>query len=222
MAIVGAGYGSACHLLRYLGRHRRILDQRVGVALGGTLVEWLDFGFDPGQVWPDAEWRGLDFAEDAALEAAWRAWWPQGRALPIWDAVGRYRVGGETGWLLVDAKAHLEELAGDCKAKAEERAQIEAAFAETKRALGAEASCDWLRGPYPAASRIAALHFLTAHAVAARLLSVYFCGDRSPNKSCPAEAAGWAPALTEQDALLGLPAVHALRGRLHALQLPVC
>lgn len=222
MAVIGAGYGSECHLLRYLGRHRRAFDARVGAALGGEVLGWLDFHFDPGQVWPDGERKGLDFVDDPALQAAWRAWWPQGRGIHSWDAVARCRVGGEESWLLVEAKANLEELASDCQAKpAGGRAQIEAALAEVKGALGADASRDWLRGHYQHANRIAALHFLVSHGVAARLLYVYFSGDRTPNRSCPTDTAGWSAALERERAHLGIPAEHPLRTHLHALHLPV-
>ena len=222
MAVIGAGYGSECHLLRYLGRHRRAFDARVGAALGGEVVEWLDFHFDPGQVWPDGERRGLDFIEDEALQKAWAEWWPQGRGIHCWDAVARYRKNGETGWLLVEAKGNLEELASDCQAKpAGGRGQIEAALAEVKRALGVDASCDWLRGHYQHANRIATLHFLGWHGVAARLLYVYFSGDRTPNRTCPADAAGWSTALAREQAHLGISADAPIRARIHALHLPV-
>ncbi len=142
------------------------------------------------------------------------------RGIHNWDAVGRYRVGGEEGWLLVEAKANVEELASDCKARGG-RAQIEAALAETKRALGVDAARDWLRGHYQAAKRVAALHFLGSQGVAARLLYVYFSGDRTTNRTCPSDAAGWAAALERERAQLGIPAEHPIRGRMHALHLPV-
>jgi hypothetical protein len=44
MAEMGNGYGSECHLLRYLGRHRTELDKRVREETGGQHVEWLDYG----------------------------------------------------------------------------------------------------------------------------------------------------------------------------------
>jgi hypothetical protein len=222
MAVIGAGYGSECHLLRYLGRHRRAFDARAGAALGGEVLEWLDFHFDPSQVWPDGERRGLDFIEDAALQAAWAAWWPQGRGIHAWDAVGRYRVGRETGWLLVEAKANLEELASDCQAKpAGGRGQIETALAAVKSALGVDVSRDWLRGHYQLANRVAALHFLGRHGVAARLLYVYFSGDRTPNRTCPADATGWSAALAAERVHLGIPPEAPLQARLHALHLPI-
>ena len=222
MASIGAGYGSECHLLRYLGRHRSLFDERVGAALGGAVLGWLDFHFDPSQVWPDGERTGLDFVDDGAVQAAWAAWWPQGRGIHHWDAVGRYRVGAESGWLLVEAKANLEEIASDCRAKPEGgRGQIEAAFAAVKQALGVDAARDWLRGHYQYANRIAALHFLGEHGVAARLLHVYFSGDRTPNRTCPADAAGWADALAQQQAHVGIREGHPIRARIHELHLPV-
>ena len=222
MASIGAGYGSECHLLRYLGRHRGLFDARVGAALGGEVLGWVDFHFDPSQVWPDGERTGLDFVDDVAVQSAWAAWWPQGRGIHHWDAVGRYRAGSETGWLLVEAKANVEELASDCKAKAEGgRGQIEAALAAVKQALGVDPSRDWLRGFYQYANRVAALHFLGAHGVAARLLHVYFSGDRTPNRTCPADAAGWSAPLAQQQAHLGIAAGHPIRARIHALHLPV-
>src|SRR5262245_17322744 len=222
MAVIGAGYGSECHLLRYLGRHRHAFDARVGAALGGEVLDWLDFHFDPSHVWPDGERRGLDFVEDAAVQAAWAAWWPQGRGIHHWDAVGGYRVGGASGFRLVEAKAEREELVSDCQAKsAGGRGQIEAALAEVKQALGVDPSRDWLTGHYQPANRIAALHFLGRHGVAARLLYVYFCGDRTPNRSCPRDAGGWAAALAHERAQLGIPDAAPLAARMHTLHLPV-
>jgi hypothetical protein len=222
MAIIGAGYGSECHLLRYLGRHRRAFDQRVGRTIGGEVLGWLDFHFDASRVWPDRERCGLDFVEDRAVQAAWQAWWPQGPGIHHWDAVGRYRAGAETGWLLVEAKANVEELASDCKAKpGDGRARIEASLAEVKAALGVDAARDWLRGCYQAANRVAALHFLGANGVPALLLHVYFCGDRTPNRTCPADEAGWADALARQAALLGMGMEHPIQARIRALHLPV-
>jgi hypothetical protein len=113
-------------------------------------------------------------------------------------------------------------LASDCQAKpAGGRAQIEAALAEVKRTLGVDASRDWLRGHYQHANRIAALHFLVSHGVAARLLYVYFSGDRTPNRSCPANASGWSAALERERAHLGIPAENPLRARVHTLHLSV-
>jgi hypothetical protein len=103
--------------------------------------------------------------DDAAVQTAWTAWWPQGRGIHHWDAVGRYRTGREEGWLLVEAKANLEELESDCQAKPQGgRGQIEVALASVKQALGVEGSCDWLCGfyQYAIASRLSTFSACTA------------------------------------------------------------
>lgn len=107
MGKIGYGYGSEYHLLRFMGRHRRLLDQRVLASTGGDSVEWLDFCFHLAKPWLDAEIKGLDFMPQghAALEA-WKDWWPKGSGIHNWDAVGRTQRGGSVEWLLVEAKAH--------------------------------------------------------------------------------------------------------------------
>ena len=60
MAEMGDGYGSECHLLRYLGRHRSLFNQEVDSAISGQDLEWLDYPFDPTRTWRDGEWKGLD------------------------------------------------------------------------------------------------------------------------------------------------------------------
>ena len=111
MGEMGYGYGSECHLLRFLGRHRRLLNRRILGVVGGESVDWLDLGFKPSKAWPDAEIKGLDFLpQDHPARAAWKQWWPQGRGIHNWDAVGQVRFGDVEEWLLVEAKANMEEL----------------------------------------------------------------------------------------------------------------
>jgi hypothetical protein len=115
--MMGDGYGSECHLLRYLGRHRALLNQRVLEVTGATAIEWLDYPFDQSRAWQDGEWKGLDFVSDnTPAKAAWRSTWPQGGNAPNWDAIGRLRLGPGEAWLLVEAKANIEELRSSCKA----------------------------------------------------------------------------------------------------------
>ncbi len=51
--MIGNGYGSEFHLLRWMGRHRELFNQRVSTAVGrpGSVIKWMDFGFD-GPVGP--------------------------------------------------------------------------------------------------------------------------------------------------------------------------
>jgi hypothetical protein len=227
MAKMGCGYGSECHLLRFLGRHRQELNRRVLEAVGSERIEWLDFGFQPKGRWQDAEITGLDFLpEGHAARTEWRDWWPRGhgnRGVHTWDAVGQVRVNGTDEWLLVEAKANLEELQPDCGAKSPRSvATIERAFAETRRALGVPEDRDWCHGYYQLCNRLAALSFLNSHDVPARLLLIYFVGDRGDaGRTCPADEGEWQHALRAQAEHVGLPEAHPLADRIHQLFLPV-
>jgi hypothetical protein len=86
----GSGsHGSEHHLLRYLGRHRNRLNACVLETIGmGETIDWLDFHFAADKSGTDAEWKGLDFLEDKYLQNDWTEFWPQGRGIQNWDAVG--------------------------------------------------------------------------------------------------------------------------------------
>jgi hypothetical protein len=108
---MGNGYGSEYHLLRILGRHRDYFNQRLLHLIAAKEVEWLDFPFDSKSPTKDREWKGLDFVEDqrASTISEWEKWWPLGRGIHNWDAVGRINLGTAWEWLLVEAKANIEE-----------------------------------------------------------------------------------------------------------------
>ena len=92
---MGDGYGSECHLLRYMGRHRDTLDRAILAATGGSSIKWLDYPFDKSRRWLDGEWTGLSFLpKNSAARHAWTSWWPQSGKAQNWDAVGKIGVGG--------------------------------------------------------------------------------------------------------------------------------
>lgn len=222
MGRIGHGYGSEWHLLRYLGRHRNLLDRKIKEVTGCGQIEWLDFGFDVNSPWHDAEWKGLDFLqEDFALQTSWGEYWPQGAGIHNWDAVAQTISGGKAEWILVEAKANLEELRSECQARSKESLRkIRAAFDATKAALGVRAEADWMRPYYQYCNRVAALHFLASHGVAARLLFIYFCGDRGDaRRTCPADSVGWEESLRDQSLHVGIPAGSFLK--IQTLFLPV-
>ena len=224
MAEIGSGYGSECHLLRWMGRHRNLFDERVSNAVGrpGAPINWLDFGFAPKKLWPDAELRGLEFLYDRlGLKAAWDKFWPTGGGIHNWDAVGWIGDEPEQELLLLEAKAHVDEMETSCGAGLASTRKIELAFNEVKGSLGASPEADWIRGYYQAANRIAALYFVQREHVPARLLFVYFLGDRVPGRECPRTAVEWKPAITAQWEHLGLALGHCLANRVHGLFLPI-
>lgn len=224
MADIGNGYGSECHLLRFMGRHRSLLNAAVLDATGGSEVEWLDAPFDGSRTWLDGEWKGVDFLpNDDPARPAWARVWPRRGNPPNWDAVGRMTVEGRREWLLVEAKANIEEMRSSCKASPQGgRPLIERTLNRTKEALGVAPERDWLNGHYQFCNRIAALHFLMEHGHPARLLFLYFTGDRhGPGRTCPANADEWVGALAAQAAHVGLPEHHPLQDRVHKLMLDV-
>src|SRR3546814_13709602 len=114
MADMGIGYGSECHLLRYLGRHRAALDAAIRAETGCDDVRWLDYPFDAGRTWKDGEWKGLGFLPvDSPAHEAWRRPWPQGGNAPQRDAVGQVATAAGAEWLLGGAKAHSSGRSGE-------------------------------------------------------------------------------------------------------------
>jgi hypothetical protein len=220
-----ARYGSEYHLLRYLGRHREQFNRKILELIGrGIGIEWLDFPFAIDGSGGDAEWKGLDFLpKDKALQNEWAAFWPQGKGIQNWDAVGEMTGCPDKEWLLVEAKAHIEEIYSDCKAiERGGRSKIQGSFDNVKTAMGVPAERDWLNGYYQYCNRLAVLYFLAQHNVKAHLLFVYFTGDQFPNKFiCPETAAQWKEALQNQDEHVGVPPNNALYGRIHKLFLAV-
>ncbi|HUT49161.1 MAG TPA: hypothetical protein VM325_07460 [Alphaproteobacteria bacterium] len=225
MAAIGDGYGSECHLLRYLGRHRERLDAAVIKATGAARLRWIDCPFEPSQKWKDGRWSRLDFLPDKnKARKKWPDFLPEQDKLQHWDAVGLAEIDGAVEWILVEAKAHLGELRSDCLASAGNGlTPIREALAEIKSDLGVREVLDWLSGYYQYCNRIAALWFLRRHKLKARLLFIYFTGDEFPMHAfeCPEDADGWSQALDERRRHVGLPADHDLSGRMHEIFLPV-
>jgi hypothetical protein len=243
---MGIGYGSEFHLLRYLGYHRHKLNRAVEEKTGGRVSDWLDSGFG-GKEKPDKEWKGVDFVDSAPdVKSAWVKFWPQTGNVPNWDAVGRLESNSGVEYLLVEAKAHAEELRSSCLAKKEARLgeisnalkatkeggleKIKDALKATIKANGFTADVeDWLSPYYQYANRLAHLHFLVEHGIPARLVFIYFYGDnwgakklsngKPPN--CPKQAQQWDAYLKDVHERLGMNGHSKLEQRVHSLFLPV-
>jgi len=228
---MGNGYGSEFHLLRYLGYHRHKLNETVEKETGGRVIEWLDFAFGrEGK--PDREWKGLDFLEPRSdIKTDWTRFWPQTGNPPNWDAVGRLESNSKTEYLLVEAKAHVEELQSACSAsESGGLGMIRRALETTITANGFATDVeDWLNPYYQYANRLAHLHFLLQHGVHARLIFIYFCGDNWGGKiltdgkqpNCPRNSEEWQPYLKEVYERLGLNGQSNLEKRVHSLFLSV-
>ena len=225
MAHMGYGYGSECHLLRWMGRHRRAFDSAVRQALGKSsgAVDWLDFHFAPGRDWPDAEWKGLDFITEDVVRDDWRTWWPQGRGIHNWDAVGWWGNPANREVVLMEAKAHPGELGSPWGATADDsRERIKRSLTKTAASLGITSIDRWMNDYYQLANRLAVVHFLRKHGYHPHLLLVYFVGDLiGAGRKPPQTVDGWKAPLADQKEKMGLPATHALSRFVHELYLPV-
>lgn len=227
MGRMGNGYGSEFHLLRFMGRHRHYLDDLVLNLVRAKSIDWIDFPFDKSTPSKDAEWKGISFLKaNSRLERAWEDFWPTGRGIHNWDAIAKLDFGSSSEeWLLVEAKANLEEIKSSCGAR-DGLAKIKTAFADVKSALGVVSDRDWLSPYYQYCNRVAALHFLNANGVRSHLLFIYFCGDlwkrSGAQPTCPKTESDWQPALRDQAQHVGLPPRHPLAERIHSLYPPVC
>ena len=192
--------GSLRWIQRLVARSPRLLADAAattGLLHPGEGVTWVSPRADDG--W--AEYRDADFLDrigHPGLREPLAAFWPERG--PQWDALGRADGGAV---LLVEATAHVRELAATCQAGPESHARTERALARAKAELGADPSADWLRGYYQYANRLAHLQFLRAHNVPAALLFVYFTGDA--NMDGPASREAWAPVLADVYRHLGFP-----------------
>jgi hypothetical protein len=248
MGKMGSGYGSEFHLLRYLGYHRHKLNQELENQTGLRVTDWLDFAFGRKEK-PDCEWKGVDFLDSTPnVKAAWLDFWPQSGNVPNWDAVGRLESDSGLEYLLVEAKAHVEELHSTCAAKKANKEngldklsnaarvnkagglnKIKGALNATIKVNGFSADVeDWLSPYYQYANRLTVLHFLLQHAISARLVFIYFYGDHWGDKKlngkplvCPQAPKGWEAPLKKMHEHLHLNGQSELEKRVHKLFLPV-
>lgn len=174
---------------------------------------------------PDKELLAVDFLSHSEIESRflgaqsalnkWKDYWPTRGGTMNWDAVGYGKRGQQSVLLLVEAKAHIGEIKdvknrSDTMSSASQK-RIQAAFSATQEWLSVTL-CDWLDSPYyQYANRLAVLHYLQQHDIAACFLPLYLCGDKNPrlrqNDLCPAKRSEWTAALAEMDKTLGIGAV---------------
>ena len=228
MATIGYGYGSEWHLLQYLGRRRDVFTGIIEDLTGVSSIHWQDHRetADAATGAPKVrELVGLEFMDphDPARQE-WQRRWPQRGAVHNWDAVGQGLTHDRQTWILVEAKAHIDELKSSCGAKPESLHEIHKVLDATRDDLHVTVETDWTQPYYQYCNRIALLHFLVKHGVDAHLTFVYFMGDRSDlgsdGRDCPASRQNWQDALAAQDHHVGVPADSPIRARIHQTFLP--
>lgn len=169
----------------------------------------------------DIEWvsplRSDEFAEyyDAAflerlglghLAPALSAFWPDSG--PRWDGLATTATGEV---ILVEAKAHLDEMITDCGAGEASTGQILSAFEHTKTMLGIPDSrrrVAWHSPYYQFCNRLAHLAFLHEHGVRAHL--VFLSIADADDVPCPASRQTWEIVLRHMRRSLSLDS-HRLR-----------
>jgi hypothetical protein len=137
----------------------------------------------------------------ADLSFELQRFWPSGG--PSWDALAIVYTGGPPGVLLIEAKAHPDELESSCKAKDKVSIRkIQAGLDATKAWLGADKSSDWYKQYYQAANRLSHLYFLREIAkIPAWLANIYFVDDTSHISTPRVE---WDRTIAEVEKRLGL------------------
>ena len=181
--------GSEYHLLRFLGRHRNYLNSLILSSTNINLeldydMEWLDFGYIKDTVF-DKEPTGIEFLTHGDtkiyenVKKKWIQYWPQTGNSQNWDGVIYLhplvpKSKKIEKWVVIEAKARLEELQSKTGAGKESRKIIEKAFKETKDYFGIQTKNNWLENYYQLANRLAFLHFMQLNNVDVTLLNIYF------------------------------------------------
>jgi hypothetical protein len=125
-------------------------------SLGARDVRWVS---------PLASENYLEYRDDflrplglQSCEPQLRSFWPAKG--PQWDGIATVDLTVGRAILLIEAKAHPAETRSSCSAKDPRSiAAIRRALEEVRTYMGAEA-CDWTRGAYQLANRLAYLYFL--------------------------------------------------------------
>ena len=136
--------------------------------------------------------------------------WP--RSGPRWDALGKTDSGQV---ILLEAKAHVEEMNSDCQAKsAKSLALIRESLESVKSHVGARSDADWMTSFYQHANRLAHLYLLrTLNGIPAFLVDLHFLNADDMDcdgRSVPKTVAEWEDAINCQERDLGIRPKHAL------------
>ncbi len=226
MGKMALGYGSEFHLLRWLGRHRQLFTKKVCEAANTadkmknwTDIDWRDFGFADGGLVPDLELCGIEFLLEADRPVVENEFtngqykWPRvnRKFLMNWDVVG---IANDGTYILVEAKAHTEEIGGKCSAGKDSKEIIKKAMELPKGKdcfnVSESEKKDWLGKYYQLANRLYMVSLLELCGLKAVFLYVLFTGDRFPGRAkatCPTEKDGeavWRKVLDDEYKALGL------------------
>lgn len=186
MAQIGYCYGSEYHLMRFLGHHRDLLDERIKKGLNESgIIRWLDFEFDDplSSLSGDKELKGLSFLEKLNL--------PKDEVQSVISDYHDYKINTIDNWqcwdavftlndtlYLVEAKAHTSELSsGDDEHGGKSKEEILRFFREQLEynpEYQLSISNIWLKKYYQFANRLATAAFLNKKGIKTKVLYIYF------------------------------------------------
>lgn len=133
-----------------------------------------------------------------------KQFWPKGG--PCWDGLAALEGSSPRGVVLVEAKSHISEMAGKCRASEKPLRQINQALTETAQDLEVQLTPCWTDGYYQAANRYAHLYFLRKKLdIPTWLIQVYFVNDQSIRhvETPPSSIDEWQHALKQVKARMG-------------------
>lgn len=185
MAQIGHGHGSEFQLMRFLGHHRELLEQRITKSLREEgSFRWLDFGFsDPSEsVSGDQELLGLSFLEKLDLPKEFVK-----KAIDEYHTYSINRIDTWQNWdavftlndtlYLVEAKARVGEIISMGDHGGESKAEILRFFKEqlmNNPQYGMRVSEEWLGHYYQFANRIATAALLNKNGIKTKVIYIYF------------------------------------------------
>ncbi|MFL5329217.1 MAG: hypothetical protein ACJ8C4_09895 [Gemmataceae bacterium] len=160
-------------------------------------VQWLS----PLRADDYAEYQDDSFLERLGIVLSTRSlngFWPHRG--PVWDGLGKSCRGDI---FLIEAKSHIAEMRGKCRAGEESRGLIDSGLAETKGALAEGSQIDWAGTYYQYTNRLAHLYLLRhLNQIPAYLVFAYFINDAEMNG--PTSQAKWLAAIQRLRTSLGL------------------
>lgn len=218
MGQMALGYGSEFHLLRWLGRHRNEFDNRIKKLLEFDNVIWLDFDFDSSKLIPDNELIGISFLDKdpnyRELLATWKREWPQTGNKMNWDLVGYSIQNDKKTWILIEAKAHIDELKQKCGSSSDHsKNKIKCALetAAENYNVKFDENNSWMEQYYQLANRIYILDLLMRHNIETKLVNIYFIGDKVfKSRKSPQNEQEWETPINDMKKYLGINNAHSL------------
>jgi hypothetical protein len=200
--------GSLAWMQALVKRHPDRLNDAVGEALGiqAGFITWVS----PLSADDYAEYRDQGFLGKLGINLpnySLAKFWPSRG--PQWDALGKT----PTGVILVEAKAHINELGSKCAAGTVSLARIRDSLRLVQRGLGIVEDVDWTTQYYQYANRLAHLYFLRElNGIAAELVFLCFLNDHEMRG--PTDKQQWLAAFSAVDKLLGIKP-HPLMQHVH-------